>query len=92
VIELRRRLYPERHDYELIATSVTDLRWLDMIPADRPAIAVAEGLVEYLTEKDAVALFKRISEQFPSGQIIFDAYSRLTVRIINLMVRLIPMR
>ena len=84
VIELRRRLYPERHDYEVIATSVTDLRWLDGIPADRPVIVVAEGLVEYLPEKDVVALFNRITEQFPSGQIIFDAYSRLTVRLITL--------
>jgi O-methyltransferase involved in polyketide biosynthesis len=89
VIELRRRLYPQRHDYELIATSVTDLRWLDTIPADRPVMVVAEGLVQYLPERDGVALFKRITEQFPSGQIIFDAYSRLTVRLINLMVRLI---
>ena len=46
VIDLRRRLYPERHDYELIATSVTDLRWLDGIPADRPVLVVAEGLVQ----------------------------------------------
>lgn len=84
VIELRRRLYPERHDYEMIATSVIDLRWLDGIPADRPVIVVAEGLVEYLPEKDAVALFNRITEQFLSGQIIFDAYSRLTVWLIAL--------
>jgi len=92
VIELRRRLYPERHDYEMIATSVTDLPWLDGIPGDRSVIVVAEGLVEYLPERDAVALFNRITEQFPSGQLIFDAYSRLTVWLINLMVRLITLR
>jgi len=92
VIDLRRRLYPERHDYELIATSVTDLRWLDGIPADRPVLVVAEGLVQYLPEQDGVALFKRITQQFPSGQIIFDAYSRLTVRLISLMVRLLSGR
>jgi O-methyltransferase involved in polyketide biosynthesis len=92
VIELRRRLYPERHDYEMIRASVTDLHWLDGIPADRPVLVVAEGLVQYLSEKDAVALFNRITEQFPSGQIIFDVYSRLTVRLINLAVRLITLR
>lgn len=92
VIELRRRLYPERHDYEMIATSVTDLHWLDNIPADRPVIVVAEGLVMYLPEQDGVALFKRITEQFSSGQIIFDAYSRLTVRMINTVARLIAVR
>ena len=84
VIELRRRLYPERHDYEMIASSVTDLHWLDGIPGDRPVLVVAEGLVEYLPEPEAVALFTRITQQFPSGQIIFDAYSRLTVGLLNL--------
>jgi O-methyltransferase involved in polyketide biosynthesis len=92
VIGLRSRLYPQRHDYEMIASSVTDLRWLDGIPAEGPAIVVAEGLVQYLSEKDAVALFSRITEQFSSGQIVFDAYSRLTVRLINLMVRVLAWR
>jgi O-methyltransferase involved in polyketide biosynthesis len=87
-VTLRRRLYPERHDYEMIASSVTDLRWLDGIPGNRPVVVVAEGLMEYLPQKDAAALLNRITEQFPSGQIVFDAYSRLTVRILNLMVRL----
>jgi O-methyltransferase involved in polyketide biosynthesis len=31
VIELRRRLYPERHDYTLIPASVTEAGWLDAI-------------------------------------------------------------
>jgi len=92
VIELRRRLYPERHDYEMIASSVTDLRWLDGIAGDRPVLVVAEGLVEYLPKKEAVALFSRITEQFSSGQIIFDAYSRLTVGLLNLMVKLTSLR
>jgi O-methyltransferase involved in polyketide biosynthesis len=93
VIELRRRLYPERHDYEMIAvTSVTHLHWLDGIAADRPVFVVAEGLVSYLSPKDGIALFNRVTEQFPSGQIVFDAYSRLTVRLINLAVRLTTLR
>jgi O-methyltransferase involved in polyketide biosynthesis len=92
VIELRRRLYPERHDYEMIASSVTDLPWLDGIAGDRPVLVVAEGLLEYLPRKDALALFNRITGKFPSGQIIFDAYSRLTVGIINLMVKLTTLR
>ena len=92
VIELRRQLYPQRHDYELIASPVTDLHWLDGIPGDRPALAVAEGLVEYLPEGEAVALFTRITRQFPSGEIIFDAYSRLTVSLLNLAIKLSRLR
>src|SRR5262249_11457783 len=46
-------------------------------------IVVAEGLTMYLDEKDATALFRRITEQFPSGQIAFDAYSRTMIRMIS---------
>lgn len=92
VIDLRRKLYPERREYRLIATSVTDLRWLDEVPADRPVIVVAEGLMQYLPEPEALALFKRITTQFPSGQILFDAYSRLTVRVLSLFAPLIARR
>lgn len=85
VIELRKRLYPERHDYTLISSSVTDLRWLDGIPSDRPVLVVAEGLVYYLPEKEGIALFNRITEQFPHGEFIFDAFSRLLVRLSRML-------
>ena len=76
VIELRKRLYPERHNYIMIGSSVTEPGWLDEIPVDRPVLVVAEGLVMYLSEKEVIALFSKITEKFPSGQFIFDAYSR----------------
>ena len=53
VIELRRRLYSDRDGYQMIASSVTDPAWLESIPADRPALVVAEGLLMYLTEAEA---------------------------------------
>lgn len=76
VIDLRRHLYPERPGYHLISTSVTDLRWLDAVPTDLPVLVVAEGLVIYLEKSGGIALFRAITERFPSGQFIFDAYSR----------------
>jgi O-methyltransferase involved in polyketide biosynthesis len=85
VIELRGRLYPERHDYILIGSSVTDPGWLDGIPADRPVLVVAEGLLQYLSEEDVIALFSRITEKFPGGQFIFDAYSRQMNRYVMLL-------
>src|SRR5262249_37398811 len=44
VIALRRRLYSEHPGYTMIGTSVVDLRWLDAVPTDKPALVVAEGL------------------------------------------------
>ncbi len=83
VIALREQLYPERAGYHRIAASVTDLAWLNRIPGDTPVFVVAEGLVMYLREEKGVALFRRITEQFPHGQIAFDAYSRTMVRLVS---------
>ncbi len=87
VIELRKQLYPDRVGYHPIGSSVTDLAWLDAIPSDTPAMVIAEGLVMYLHEKDGVALFKRITEQFPCGQIAFDGYSGSMVRLVSRLLR-----
>jgi O-methyltransferase involved in polyketide biosynthesis len=83
VIALREQLYPERVGYRRIGSSVTDLRWLDAVPADRPVFVVAEGLMMYLHERDGTALLRRITEQFPRGQVAFDGYSRAMVRLVS---------
>jgi O-methyltransferase involved in polyketide biosynthesis len=83
VIALREQLYPKRDGYHQIRSSVTDLAWLDTIPGDTPVLVVAEGLVMYLPEKKGTALFRRITEQFPSGQIAFDGYSGSMVRLVS---------
>jgi len=37
----------------------------------------------YLHEQDGTALFRRITEQFPRGQIAFDGYSAAMVRLVS---------
>jgi O-methyltransferase involved in polyketide biosynthesis len=83
VIALREQLYPERDGYRRIGSSVTDLAWLNAIPGDTPVLVVAEGLVMYLHEQDGTALFRRITEHFPTGQIAFDGYSGAMVRLVS---------
>jgi O-methyltransferase involved in polyketide biosynthesis len=83
VIAMREQLYPPRDGYRQIGCSVTDLAWLDTIPRDMPVLVVAEGLVMYLQEQDGTALFRRITESFPAGQITFDAYSLAMVRLVS---------
>src|SRR5450759_4385073 len=87
-IELREHLFPKRTGYEMIATSVADLRWLDAVPGDLPVLVVAEGLVQYLPVPDRTALFNRVVHQFPSGEVIFDAYSRMTLSALSLALKL----
>lgn len=89
VIELRERLYPRRPSYHMIAASVTDPTWLDRIPADRPVLAIGEGLTMYLTREDGIGLLRHIVEYFGSGELQFDAFSQLGIRTqwINGVVR-----
>jgi O-methyltransferase involved in polyketide biosynthesis len=82
VIDLRKEVYPPAPgDYHLIASSVTDLGWLEQVPADRPVVVVAEGLVPYLDEAAGKALFTAMVERFPAGEIFFDSWTRLAVRL-----------
>ncbi|HZE15014.1 MAG TPA: class I SAM-dependent methyltransferase, partial [Mycobacterium sp.] len=79
VIELRRRLFPQRAGLHTVAASVTDPRLLDTIPGDKPVLVVAEGLTPYLRAADGVAMLRRIVEHFFSGELVFDGWSRAGV-------------
>jgi methyltransferase (TIGR00027 family) len=89
VIDLRRQLFPARERYHTVAASVTDPSWLSRVRSDRPTLMLAEGLTMYLTEFDGLALLRRIVAEFPSGELQFDAFSRLgiTLQWANAVVR-----
>jgi methyltransferase (TIGR00027 family) len=77
VIDLRRQLLPEREaasagQYHLIGAPLNDLRWLDKVPRDRPALLIAEGALMYVSEADVKALLNTVVAHFPGGQMIFD--------------------
>jgi O-methyltransferase involved in polyketide biosynthesis len=89
VIELCQRVYPGRANYRMLPASVTDPSWLAEIPADRPALFIAEGLTMYLTKADGLALLRRVVDRFPSGELQFDAFNTFAIRtqVINAVVR-----
>jgi O-methyltransferase involved in polyketide biosynthesis len=89
VIELRRRLYPARPGYTMVASSVLDSGWPKGVPGDRPTLIVAEGLTMYLPPDEGPPLFRRLVQRFPEGELAFDSYSRLAVRLgkLNPVVR-----
>jgi O-methyltransferase involved in polyketide biosynthesis len=80
VADLRRQLYPTRDHYHLLAASVTDPSWFAEIPRGRPVLMIGEGLTMYLTEEEGVALFRRVAEHAPSGELQFDAFNRLGIK------------
>jgi methyltransferase (TIGR00027 family) len=75
VVELRRKLYGETDAYRMIGSSVTDPGWLQQIPAGKPTLVVAEGLVMYLTEPEVRELFQRLTDRFGNGELLFDTLS-----------------
>lgn len=86
VMELRGRLLTRPGgDYHEIGSSVTELPWLSSVPADRPTVVVLEGLTMDLTKHDGEGLIRRLVERFPSGQLLFDVYSRLGVKLQGLV-------
>ncbi|MFI6026413.1 class I SAM-dependent methyltransferase [Amycolatopsis magusensis] len=83
IAQLRHQLWPEldeRENYRVLATSVTDWAWLEEVPADRPVVVVAEGLTMYLRDAEAEGLFRRVVERFPSGEFVFDIFSKLGIK------------
>jgi O-methyltransferase involved in polyketide biosynthesis len=80
VIALRKKFYAETDRCQMIASSVTDLGWVEQVAAeDRPTLVIAEGLLMYLHESDVRALVLCLHEKFPGCHLVFDAFSKMTV-------------
>ncbi|MBZ9672968.1 class I SAM-dependent methyltransferase [Mesorhizobium sp. ES1-3] len=84
VIGLRRKLYPLRDHYHVIASSVTEPGWLADVPSNRPAIVVAEGLTPYLPADEGLRLLSRLVSHLAGGELMFDAYSRFGLMLLRL--------
>jgi O-methyltransferase involved in polyketide biosynthesis len=81
VLDIKRQLYPQTDRYRLVASSVTDLGWMDKIEAGgAPVLVIAEGLLMYLSEPDVKALFLGLRDRFGDVTLIFDAYSVFTAK------------
>ena len=75
VIELRRKLLPAAANAHDIGADLTAPDWLHGIPADRPAMLVADGVLPFLTQNDVVSLLKRLTNHFSNGELALNAYT-----------------
>jgi len=75
VIDVRKNFFTDGSGYKMIASSITDETWLKQIPAGRPALIIAEGVLEYISPEDVQNLFRRLTDYFKNGQIIFEVMS-----------------
>jgi O-methyltransferase involved in polyketide biosynthesis len=81
VATARQRLIPQHPNAHVIAADVTDQDWLDTIPNDRPAIIVADGMMAFLSQDELMSLWNRLISHFPSGEIVFNSYTRFAIWI-----------
>ena len=79
VIGERQKFYSNREGYQTIASSITAPGWLEQTPKGRPAIVVADGVLEYLSESEVKALLNRIIDYFPGGQVAFDVMNTFAI-------------
>ncbi|MGP4017381.1 class I SAM-dependent methyltransferase [Saccharopolyspora sp. 5N708] len=83
VVAVRRQVLAQRANARGIGVDLTDAQWLDDVPADRPAVIVADGLVPFLTQDGFVSLLKRLTSHFPSGELAFNGYPKLAVWVVK---------
>ncbi|MCM3571077.1 class I SAM-dependent methyltransferase [Neobacillus mesonae] len=79
VIELRKSFFSNHEGYEMISSSVMELNWLEQIPRNKPVMVIAEGMLEYLTEKEVKDLVNRLTSYFPAGKMAFDVMNSFAV-------------
>lgn len=81
VAAARERLIPERPHAHVIAADVREGDWLDAIPAGRPAVIVADGMMAFLSQDELVSLWNRLINHFSTGEIVFNSYTRFAIWI-----------
>ncbi|HZB48484.1 MAG TPA: class I SAM-dependent methyltransferase [Mycobacteriales bacterium] len=79
VAAARARVVPERPHAHVIGADVTGTDWLAAVPTGRPALIVADGLMGFLTRDELVSLWDRLLDHFPSGEIVFNSYTRFAI-------------
>ena len=78
VIKERQAFFHNEEGYQMLASSITEVTWLDQLPRN-PATIVADGVFEYLFEREVRTLLNRLTGHFPSGQISFDVMNTYAV-------------
>ena len=91
VIALRHEVLPaQTHEHD-VAAQIGDPGWADAIPADRPAVLVADGLTGFLSESAMLNLFQTATDHFRTGELAFNDYGR-TGWATRAAVKLAPQR
>lgn len=82
VVALRRGLFPDREGVVTVAASVTESAWWHEVPAGRPVLAVAEGVLMYLAPEQVGTVVDRLAElDAPSTELVADTVAPWVRRV-----------
>jgi O-methyltransferase involved in polyketide biosynthesis len=86
VIESRRRFIgDEAERYHLLACSVLEYAWLDVVKmaSPRPILFLAETVFVYFTEMQVKSLVLTLRDHFPGAELVFDGWKPYEVWLAN---------
>ena len=74
VLSLRAAVLPAHPADHAVPADLTAPGWAEQIPADRPAMVFADGLIAFLDEAAVKALFRDVTTHFATGLLAFNDY------------------
>src|SRR5690625_6167141 len=74
-------MMPVRENAHPVGASLLDPQWTQAVPADRPTILVADGLLGFLSEAEVTNLLRSITDHFTAGDLVTNAYTRFSARL-----------
>ena len=78
IIEIKKDFFDETSRYHLIASSVLDYGWMEMVRQHTgPFLFMAEGVFMYLDSKDVRLLVLKIQEKFPGSELVCEMVNSL---------------
>lgn len=91
ITALRDKVMPSREGAHSVSVSLADPHWPNSIPAGRPTILIADGLLAFLTEPAIISLVRSVTEHFGSGELAFNDYGGIGL-ISRVAIKLYPQK
>lgn len=80
VIDIRKKLLPDKNRELSLAESVFEYTWIDQIPKKDSTVFIIEGLLMYFTEEQVKNLFSTIKKNFPKATIFAELSSTMLIK------------
>jgi len=83
-IDIRKSFFQEKENYKMIAKSMLDFSWMDLIPQKQPLLIISEGVFMYFQEEQIKPLVLEVFRRFPHAEMAFDTIPPFLAKRSNL--------